>query len=310
MMRTFSCYGLYPLLWLWTVVCLIWALQNPEQTTLIIALKGGITVAALLTFEWLTPLEQNWGMTKQHFLKRDLPMIIVNGLTIVSINYGLVLMAVSIATTAEGPIAGAHLIVQVIVGLLVFEILQYSVHRLMHMDETPLQRFLWRSHAIHHLPQQLYVIMHAVFHPINAVFVRVIVQLVPIWVLGFSADAVLIYGAIIALHGTVSHLNIDMRIGPLNYVFVGPELHRYHHSAKTAEAVNYGSALSIFDQMFGTFLYRPEKQPASLGLYEDSGYPGQHAFFDALIFPFRKDGLPQNNLMTGVPARQKLSDNP
>ena len=156
----------------------------------------------------------------------------------------------------------------------------------MHLSGGSVLKFLWHAHAIHHLPQQLYVIMHAVFHPINGIVVRLLVQLTPIWIFGFHADAVLIYGSVIALQGTVSHLNVDMRLGWLNYVFVGPELHRYHHSASSQEAVNYGSTLSIFDQLFGTFLYKKDEQPSALGLRKEDGYPAQHAFGDALAFPF------------------------
>ena len=189
--------------------------------------------------------------------------------------------------------------IQVIVGLLVFEALQYTIHRAMHRADGPLSRFFWRSHAIHHLPQQLYVVMHAVFHPINAIVVRVLVQLLPIWLLGFDAVAVFIYGSIIGFHGTVSHLNVDMRIGWLNFLFVGPELHRYHHSSRTADAVNYGAAISVFDLMFGTFRYTPGQHPASLGLYENEGYPAQHAPMQAMLFPFTANCSPGNVQSSG-----------
>ena len=78
---------------------------------------------------------------------------------------------------------------------------------------------------VHHLPQQLYVIMHAVFHPVNAVIVRVFVQLLPLWVLGYDAYSALIYPSIIGLNGAFSHFNVDMRMGAMNHLFIGPELH-------------------------------------------------------------------------------------
>ena len=79
-----------------------------------------------------------------------------------------------------------------------------------------------------------------------------------------------------------------MRLGWFNYLFAGPELHRYHHSAASHEARNYASTLSIFDLVLGTFLYRPHQQPEALGLSEQNGYPGQHAPIAALVFPFRR----------------------
>ncbi|MCZ6640758.1 MAG: sterol desaturase family protein, partial [Gammaproteobacteria bacterium] len=64
------------------------------------------------------------------------------------------------------------------------------------------------------------------------------------------------------------------------------ELHRYHHSASSHEAQNYGVTLSIFDICFGTFHYRPGVAPEDLGLSERDGYPGQHDPLRATLFPF------------------------
>ena len=288
-LHTFARWWLYPLLWIWTLGWIVWAAGHADRVPVALGIKAVGMVGVLLLFEWLTPLKQAWGMTTRLFLHRDLVMIVVNGVCIGLLNYALVLLSISVATTADGIMAGAPLLLQIVVGLLAFEALQYSVHRLMHKDAGPVSTFLWRSHAIHHLPQQLYVVMHAVFHPVNAVLVRILVQLTPIWVFGFDPFAVFVYGSIIALHGTVSHLNIDLRMGALNYLFVGPELHRFHHSAQSHEAQNYGAALSVFDQAFGTFLYRPGEQPQSLGLRIEDGYPGQQSPWRALLFPFRRE---------------------
>lgn len=156
----------------------------------------------------------------------------------------------------------------------------------MHLSVGPITNVLWRAHAIHHLPQQLYLIMHGVFHPINAVLVRLIVQMLPIVLLGTDPLAIFISSSIISYHGVISHFNVDIRAGWANYLFVGPELHRYHHSAESNEAVNYGVTLSIFDLLCGTFSYRPGIPPAHLGLSEEDGYPGQHNPLESLLLPF------------------------
>lgn len=69
-------------------------------------------------------------------------------------------------------------------------------------------------------------------------------------------------------------------------MFVGPELHRYHHSAKSNEAVNYGATLVALDLLARTFLYRPGVAPADLGLKEENGYPAQHNPWRAFMLPF------------------------
>lgn len=279
-------WGLYPALGAWVIGCVAYALVYPESLTTVVAVKGAVMVGVLLLLEWRYPYDARWRMTWRHLLKRDLAFIVVNGATLALVSYGMLLFAVDVSRDSVGVITGRPLWLQVVVGLLVFEGLQYALHRAMHLSRGPLTNILWRTHAIHHLPQQLYVVMHAVFHPFNAVLVRMGTQLLPIWLLGYDPLAVFIFGSIIAYHGIVSHLNLDLRMGWLNYLFIGPELHRYHHSARSHEAQNFGAALSLFDLCFGTFHYRPGVPPEALGLSERDGYPGQHNPLRSLLFPF------------------------
>jgi sterol desaturase/sphingolipid hydroxylase (fatty acid hydroxylase superfamily) len=302
-LRALVRWGLYPLLLVWVGGCIAWGLTHPEALSIVLAVKGGVMVAVLLLLEWLVPYERRWGMTWRHLLRRDLVFIVLNGVTLALLSYGLVALSIEVAAGTEG-IAGAWpLWLQVMVGLFVFEALQYSTHRWMHFGRGPLGNFLWRTHAIHHLPQQLYVVMHAVFHPFNAIIVRLVVQLLPVWALGYDPEAAFVIGSIIALQGTISHLNLDMRAGWLNYVFVGPELHRYHHSAEGQNATNLGSTLSVFDWMLGTFEYRPGIPPRALGLREEDGYPGQHAPLRSVLFPLSLRPVgPSPRGEAGVPA--------
>jgi Fatty acid hydroxylase len=59
----------------------------------------------------------------------------------------------------------------------------------------------------------------------------------------------------------ISHVNADLRVGPLNYVLIGTETHRYHHAAE--ERGNYGPVIPLWDIVFGTFIYEPTRVPAS-----------------------------------------------
>src|SRR5262249_40663840 len=60
-------------------------------------------------------------------------------------------------------------------------------------------------------------------------------------------------GAVSAIWGMFIHANIDVRLGRLQYVINGPEMHRWHH-ADVAEAYdkNFSTKLAIWDWMFGT----------------------------------------------------------
>lgn len=306
-MRSAIRWGLYPLLWLWVIGCLAWGLMREDQLQLVLGVKGGAMVALLLFLEWRYPYEARWGMSMQGFLKRDLVFIVVNGATLFLVSTGFAMLAVTAASHTTGPMTGQPVWLQVLVSLFAFEALQYSIHRVMHRADGPLTNVLWRAHAIHHLPQQLYVMMHAVFHPINAVLVRLFVQLMPVWLFGFEPAATFIASSVIAYHGIISHFNVDMRMGWFNYLFIGPELHRYHHSAATHEAKNYGAALSIFDLVFNSFHYRPGLPPADLGLRVSDGYPGQVDPLAALLFPFSLDPVTPGKISSApAEAGQKL----
>ncbi len=278
-------WGLYPLLLAWTAGWVAYGLAHPEALTRVLAVKAGGMVALLLALEWWVPYERRGGRPGRPRGRRDLVFIAMNGAALALLNYGLAALSIAVAADAGGRAGGWPLWLQVLAGLLAFEALQYWTHRWMHFGRGRLGNFLWRIHAIHHLPQQLYVVMHAVFHPFNGLAVRVLVQLVPLWALGYGPEAAFVIGSIVALCGTVSHLNLDVRAGWLNYVLVGPELHRYHHSAEGQNATNLAVALSPFDWLFGTFEYRPGVPPRALGLREEDGYPGQHAPLQSALFP-------------------------
>jgi len=71
----------------------------------------------------------------------------------------------------------------------------------------------------------------------------------------------------------MSHCGAGLHAGWLNRVFVTPEVHRWHHSAKVPDghkySVNYGVGLVVWDRLFGTY-YLPVKdgvpvQPDKLG---------------------------------------------
>lgn len=68
-------------------------------------------------------------------------------------------------------------------------------------------------------------------------------------------------------------------------MLIGPETHRYHHSAD--HKVNFGAATSVWDQLFGTFLFAPAP-PERLGLADPTTYPDIEHFHQVLAWPLRR----------------------
>lgn len=246
----------------------------------------GTMVISYLTLERLLPYEKRWSMTWRSFFN-DLKYLIINGATINLITTLLAFYTISISSNFNGVASQWPFWLQLVAILLIFEAINYSIHRIMHEARGKVGRFLWRVHAAHHLPEKVYLFMHVAGHPINVVIVQAIMTITPIWLLGYDQLIVTLFLMINSMHGLISHFNVDVKMGFMNYIFVGPELHRYHHSAKLSEAKNFGATLSIYDQLFGTFVYKPNQAPERLGVDKPESYPVYGNIWGVLKLPFK-----------------------
>ena len=147
-------------------------------TTLLI-----MDVVVLVTLEFLFPVRRQWKMTWRSFF-RDLKYIVAGGATFAVFDGLFGLASIRLNTGHVGPLTDWPLYLSVPAALLVVEFLNYSQHRWSHELNGALGNFLWRSHAAHHLPEQVYVLMHPASHPINGFIVRGLVTLLPLYYLG------------------------------------------------------------------------------------------------------------------------------
>ena len=282
-------YGFYPLLLLIMCGYDIYELQQP--TALFGHAYGfyllGIVVL-MLSVEAIHPLRAEWRMTRATFFHRDLPFLLIGGITITVTNYAVGWLILHVGVIQHVSHATVSLIPSVILALLIPDFLWYWLHRWSHEGRGPIGRWLWRMHVAHHLPQQVYLLMHGVAHPINTVLVRVILT-VPLALLGFSKESLFIANLVVGLQGFVSHFNVDIRAGWLNYLLMGTQLHRYHHSADPREAKNYAAVVSFWDWLFGTLYYQPTTPPAKLGVTSPEQYPHDRQLWQVLALPFKHD---------------------
>lgn len=174
--------------------------------------------------------------------------------------------------------------IQAILMILSADFLRYWLHRFSH--EWPL---LWRLHAVHHSPHKLYWVNVARFHPIEKAL-QFLFDALPFIILGIAEEVLALYFVFYSINGFFQHCNIKLRLGFLNYVISGPELHRWHHSMVAKESnQNYGNNLIVWDLLFGTWFLPKDRQVDSLGLI-NRNYP--MAFSAQLKTPFIK-GLEQ-----------------
>lgn len=286
-LRTLIRWGLYPTSWIVVLSAfhLIHSSDIPART--IWAVYIGFLAITYLFIEWRFPYEKRWAMSLKSFFS-DFKFAIVNSMFIAGLVATLSFFTISLSAENIGVATYWPEPVQLLACLLIFEALNYCLHRAMHEGKGWLGQLLWKIHAAHHLPPRLYLVMHAVFHPINGIIIQSIAIIIPIWWMGYNQHVVTMFLIINGFHGLISHFNVDVRMGWLNYLFVGPELHRYHHSADVNEAKNFGATLSIYDWMFGTFVYRPGVPPKELGVDASTGLPSYDRTFEVLKLPFQK----------------------
>lgn len=169
---------------------------------------------------------------------------------------------------------------QLPLALLLYELGSYGFHHLSHHTR------LWRLHAVHHSSRRLYWFNSLRSHPIDYVL-AVATTSGPLLLLGAGAELF----ALVTVFGVVNmwlqHANIDARTGVLDWIFVTPRIHRWHHSqAMREQQCNLGAILIVWDVVFGSRLAPADREPP-----EDVG-PGVAAYPDTflaqLASPFRR----------------------
>lgn len=280
-------FGLYPTLLFIVIAVIVFAITYGWEYKIVYGATTVFLVLVLMITETALPLSHEWSMTKESF-KRDIHYILIDAPVIILTKTVWGFLAIYYSEHHRGLFSSTPLLLSVVVFLLVFEFLQYWYHRLSHQGKGRTGQLLWNIHLAHHLPDKVYVAMHAVFNPINAFLTTTIIQL-PLILLGISPESALAATLLIDLQSLVSHFNVDIRAGFLNYIFIGTETHRYHHSANTDEAKNFGNTLAIWDILFGTFYYKPGIAPEKLGLDNPDDYPKSEDLLAVISLPFRKE---------------------
>jgi sterol desaturase/sphingolipid hydroxylase (fatty acid hydroxylase superfamily) len=284
-MSRFIRFWFYPLLLVATLTAAIVTMRADGDLQRAYGWFAFARLGLLFVLEWWLPLRQEWAMTWRSF-RRDLKYGVVLGGGSFLVRFLAGWLAIGVADNSNGMLSTWPLLMQLLVLVLSYEFVQYWQHRYSHEGRGALGRFLWRTHVQHHLPKRVYLLMHVVTHPINFALVMAL-NFGVIYGLGVGPDAVFLLAVLLGLQGLVSHFNVDIKAGPLNYLLVGTELHRVHHSADPADAGNYGVLTPFWDLLFGTFRYYPERTPSALGVSDPQAYPTSNRLWATLTLPFR-----------------------
>jgi sterol desaturase/sphingolipid hydroxylase (fatty acid hydroxylase superfamily) len=280
-MNTFASATLPVQPWHWPHLGLLAALPGAAVAAFVwhwpptLALFGWLqlNVIVLALAERWRPFRTDWNPAGRH-LRRDGSVWTLNLLVDGVVTAGINAMAIAwLPGSNDWP-----LLLQILVGLLAGEFGSYWLHRWSQRDG-----WFWRVHLLHHRPDRLNLANAVTAHPINAAYDKA-ARLLPLLWLGLSPEAMLSISLFTLTQVLVTHANVAGRIGLLNWFIGSAELHRLHHSTREQEAGNFGTALPLWDQVFGT--YRAGAPPHAVGVFDPRAYPGEFELRRLLAWPF------------------------
>ena len=199
-----------------------------------------------------------------------------------------------IATLVDGPVLGSltklvaayivmlmpqhhdwldrwHWAAQFGVFFLVNDFGRYWLHRWYHESD-----FLWRFHRVHHTVVDMDALSTFRVHAGEAV-IKYGILILPFHVLGVDRWVTVVYSSFDMLKGFWHHANLRTYIGRLNLLFNSAEQHWWHHSVEArGQRANYGSILSIWDRLFGTFFWPRGQWPDRIGVTGMDGFPDDY----------------------------------
>jgi len=149
--------------------------------------------------------------------------------------------------------------VELLIAILFLDfVAQYLVHYLLHKVS-----WMWRFHMIHHSDTKVDATTGTRHHPGDYV-TREVFALFAIVLLGAPFAFYIVYKIVTIFFTYITHANINMPLWldkPLSFLFVTPNTHKFHHHFERPWTdTNFGNMFSIWDRIFGTFVYDDPKK--------------------------------------------------
>jgi sterol desaturase/sphingolipid hydroxylase (fatty acid hydroxylase superfamily) len=239
-----------------------------------------ILIVTLFFLERWMPHEREWTKPDGQTLANILHTLSSKGTSQLLLLFGGI---VGLTALMEDPAPGIWpsgwpLAAQVALALVAAEFPLYWAHRMGH--EWPL---LWRFHAVHHSVTKLWIVNTGRFHFVDSLY-KIVPSVGLLLALGAPPAVVVWFSAFTGFIGMLTHCNVEMRLGPLSWIFNTPELHRWHHSKDAREGNrNYCENVMVWDLLFGTYFRATDRRPpADIGIPEFM--PAR--FVHQIVWPF------------------------
>ncbi len=285
-------YSLYPLLLFVPIFLALWMIDQGVNDLIIVGAISLGTALAIVVMEYFFPEHKQW-RPEWKVLKTDLIHLLVTSVfppMLFQAVLAVVFLALAqfIAQNVGFELWPHHwpLFFQMLLAIHLGDMGYYILHRGLH--EIPA---IWPYHAVHHSPEELYVIASNRAHPIQ-IFFTFGMQMMILWTLGIKAQALLMFSVFVAVNGQLQHCNINMRCGIFNWIFATSDLHRWHHSIEIPESnSNYGNNVVLWDILLGT-RFLPSKvsiEHDHIGLPHGTAFPD--SYWGQLMVPFNWENV-------------------
>lgn len=159
---------------------------------------------------------------------------------------------------------------ELLIAIMILDLIgQYWIHYLLHQ-----YKWMWKFHMIHHSDTKVDATTGTRHHPGDYVL-RETFALVAIVITGAPLAYYLVYRFVTILFTYLTHANISIPRWldkSISLIFISPNMHKFHHHFERPWTnTNYGNIFSIWDRMFGTFVYDdPHKVKYGLDVLEDA----------------------------------------
>jgi sterol desaturase/sphingolipid hydroxylase (fatty acid hydroxylase superfamily) len=224
------------------------------------SLHRSLILVGGITFFWI--LEGALPLFKFNYkkLKHAFPNLFFTGTTIV-INFTLAFLLLKSADWVQfnnfgiiNWLPNMPLWLYVVLGVLLLDFFgAYLAHFVEHKV-----RPLWMIHLVHHTDHKVDTTTANRHHPLESM-IRFSFTLFGVFVVGAPIAIVMIYQSMSLIFTQFTHANLKMNKSVdkvLSYFIISPDMHKvHHHNMLPYTDSNYGNIFSIWDRIFGTYLY-------------------------------------------------------
>lgn len=214
------------------------------------------TIVLLLALEFLAPRNPDWNYWNKNGIQFreaavEIGFFFFSGWFAGAVTYSFSWWVADQFRSSLGLTSALSLpiVVQIIIVLIVIDLFRYWIHRWMHES-----RYLWRFHALHHIPERLGVISSTRTHPVDD-FLLYVPEMIVLFSLGFNRAMVAVVYSVIWVISLIKHSNVEIQENRFSRHFQIPRYHLHHHEYHdgSVPTSNFAEVFTFWDKVFGTF---------------------------------------------------------